>query len=730
MGIKLKSNSIFKTLNAVVLLLIVVLLPIQISKTIDSYSSEKNIYDRVEVRSYLLDFDYRTAFKNNYISADGTPRAELVENEVLENKLEQESLFNKSKEYIESQTYNSDENINKAETGRLIEESRLRIMISEEEIREKYMRELEKEFKDIKESLFNNNRNIEFYCENPETGFVITNVPGSKVEDFIINEEDEEYEYLNITKANGGFKSNKVATENLKSIADYTYGWSSEKGYNRYYKIPKKLLPGDLLYDVQEEQENIIAKYNRNLILSVVMGVVFLLLLIVAYRSRGKDGNKLLDKYYKVVPIEVKIISPLIAIANIFIINWDMVIYARRLLYIRIPFQIILLIISYKFISEIITEGGTKIDYENMKKRSVFYNLKILIIKFINLVKGSFLVKSTKIRVVTVIGMTMLFYISLSFWGKGMSAALPYKILVTIIPLIYPAVMIIYILNIAKGLNLLKISTDKIVEGNYNVDIDVKGPLIIKEITYNIKNIEEGLSIAIDEAVTSEKLKGELITNVSHDLKTPLTSIISYIDLLKNYNLKEEDRKKYINVLDGKAQRLKVLIEDLFEASKASSGSLEIQKENIDVSSLLRQTLGEFQEKISTSSLEFINKWPEEKSELYLDGKKTWRVFENLISNILKYSMENSRVYIEVIKNNDNVQIIMKNMSAYQLDFTEEEVIERFKRGDKSRHTEGSGLGLAIAKSLVELQGGNFKIEIDGDLFKVILTFTSSDIEI
>nr|WP_253199722.1 HAMP domain-containing sensor histidine kinase [Clostridium gasigenes] len=224
--------------------------------------------------------------------------------------------------------------------------------------------------------------------------------------------------------------------------------------------------------------------------------------------------------------------------------------------------------------------------------------------------------------------------------------------------------IIIYVFNLSKRLNLLKLNTDKIVEGNYDVEIEVKGPKIVKEISANIKNIEDGFSKAVDAGIKSEKLKGELIKNVSHDLKTPLTSIISYVDLLKNDNLKEEDRIKYINVLDRKAQRLKVLIEDLFEASKAASGSIELQKENIDVTSLLRQTLGEFQEKISASSLEFINEWPEEKAELYLDGKKTWRVFENLISNILKYSMKNSRVYIDVIKNIYNVQIVMRNISA------------------------------------------------------------------
>ncbi|MEG2458045.1 MAG: histidine kinase dimerization/phospho-acceptor domain-containing protein [Bacilli bacterium] len=720
MDIKLKNNNILRILNIILLLVMVIVLPIQLSKDTRYNSGEKNIYKIDRVRNYLINFDRQTSFKNKYVSEDGTPRPELVESRVVEIKSEQEPLFNASKEYIESQRYNADENINKAETERLIEESRVRIMVSEEKIREQVMMEFEREFNEIKKALVKDNRNIGFYCENPESGFVITNVPGAKAEDFIVDVNNEEYEYIN--KVNG---VDIGSTDELESIAGGMYGGGeNNKEYNRYYRIPKNLAPGDLLYDIQEEQYLIIAEYDKNLAITAIMNVIFLVSLVLAFIGRKKVNSKFLDKCYDFLPIEIKVITPLIVVYNAFIIDYNMVRYMSWLLWTWVPFQIIALIISYKFISEIITKGVTKINYENMKKRSIFYNLKIVITKFVNLIKDSFLVKSTKIRVIIAIVMTILFYVSMLIWNRGMSVGLPVKLFITFFSYIYPIIMIIYILNIAKGLNLLKISTDKIVDGDYNVNINVRGPIIVKDIASNIKNIEDGFGKAVEEAVKSEKLKGELITNVSHDLKTPLTSIISYVDLLKNDNLKEEDRKKYINVLDGKAQRLKVLIEDLFEASKASSGSMEIQKENIDVSSLLRQTLGEFQEKISTSSLEFINKWPEEKAELYLDGKKTWRVFENLISNILKYSMENSRVYIEVIKNEDNVQIIMKNMSAYQLDFTEEEVIERFKRGDKSRHTEGSGLGLAIAKSLVELQGGTFKIEIDGDLFKVRLMFS------
>lgn len=218
-------------------------------------------------------------------------------------------------------------------------------------------------------------------------------------------------------------------------------------------------------------------------------------------------------------------------------------------------------------------------------------------------------------------------------------------------------------------------------------------------------------------------MKSELITNVSHDLKTPLTSIINYIDLLKEENITDDKRARYIEVLDMKSKRLKILIEDLFEASKAVSGNMNFTKEDLNIVSLLRQVIGELEEKINHSQLDIITKWPEEKVILYLDGRKTFRVYENLLNNIIKYSMKNSRVYIDVINNEDEVIIILKNISAYQIDFSSEEIVERFKRGDKARSTEGSGLGLSIAKSIVELQGGEFNIEIDGDLFKVITKF-------
>lgn len=242
----------------------------------------------------------------------------------------------------------------------------------------------------------------------------------------------------------------------------------------------------------------------------------------------------------------------------------------------------------------------------------------------------------------------------------------------------------------------------------------------LSPITHELSKIDEGFQNAVNQELVSQRMKTELISNVSHDLKTPLTSIINYVDLLKNKDLTQGQKEEYVSILDQKSQRLKVLIEDLFEASKAASGNIELVSEKIDLIALLKQTLGELAEKISTSGLQFKVNLPEEKVICELDGRRTYRIFENLMGNILKYAAPHSRVYIDCILE-EEVRITFRNISAYEMNFTAEEIMERFKRGDESRNTEGSGLGLSIAKNLTELQGGKFEVYVDGDLFKVTL---------
>lgn len=242
----------------------------------------------------------------------------------------------------------------------------------------------------------------------------------------------------------------------------------------------------------------------------------------------------------------------------------------------------------------------------------------------------------------------------------------------------------------------------------------------------NLNNINDGVKHNMEEAIKNERLKSELITNVSHDLKTPLTSIISYVNLLKELDIKDKSASEYIDVIENKAMRLKVLIDDLFEASKLSSGQMKLEKNPSDVVSLLKQTLGELSYKIEESGIEFKTDFPDTPIILNIDGQKMWRVFDNMLNNILKYSPSGSRAYIDVADKEDRTVITFKNVSSYPLDFDTGELFERFKRGDAARATEGSGLGLSIAKSIVDLHGGNMSIVTDGDLFKVIIILYKS----
>ena len=298
-------------------------------------------------------------------------------------------------------------------------------------------------------------------------------------------------------------------------------------------------------------------------------------------------------------------------------------------------------------------------------------------------------------------------------------------------PILSLTIVILYVYYLIKKLAYLSYimeGTERIKGGDIHYKLDIIGDDNFSNLAENINNIGEGLDKAIYNQLKSERLKSELITNVSHDLKTPLTSIINYIELIKKEeDIKPEHIKDYVNVLDSKSKRLKVLIEDLFEASKASSGNLELNMEKIDITQLLRQAIGEMEEKLSKANLDLKLRVPEEKTYIMADGKKLYRVLENLLSNISKYSLNNTRVYIDIIEEDDKVKLTMKNISSYELNFDPEEIMERFKRADESRNTEGSGLGLAIARDLVNAQGGRFEIDIDGDLFKSVVEFNLID---
>lgn len=275
-----------------------------------------------------------------------------------------------------------------------------------------------------------------------------------------------------------------------------------------------------------------------------------------------------------------------------------------------------------------------------------------------------------------------------------------------------------------EELNKIQMALKSIYDGDTNIELnpnELKG--VLKQMAVYIDDIAGGLSNAIEQSLKSERLKTELITNVSHDIKTPLTSIINYVDLLKKEKMPNEKATEYLMILDNKSQRLKKLTEDLVEASKASSGNIKLNKERLNVKELVQQVSGEFEDRFKERGLEEITTFPEQDVYIKADGRYMCRILENIYSNVAKYAMENTRVYLDVVKNQHTVVIQMKNISKQELNISADELMQRFVRGETSRNTEGSGLGLSIASSLTELQGGQFHIYLDGDLFKVTIGF-------
>ena len=293
-------------------------------------------------------------------------------------------------------------------------------------------------------------------------------------------------------------------------------------------------------------------------------------------------------------------------------------------------------------------------------------------------------------------------------------------------------VLTVVILYIASSLKLLQKEGQAIADGQ----TEYKGKPIprwlpaLKKHEENLQSIQSGIQKAVDEQTRAERMKTELITNVSHDIKTPLTSIVNYVDLLQKEDIQPDKAKEYVDVLNRQSARLKKLTEDLVEASKASSGCLPVHLARTDVNVLISQLAGDYMEKLEAAQLEPVFRPAPSQPVIQADGQLLSRVLGNLFANICKYALPGTRVYFESAADDETVSITFKNISKYELNIPAEELMARFVRGDRSRHTEGSGLGLSIAQSLTELQGGTFRLEIDGDLFKAIVTFPRDRTEV
>lgn len=305
-------------------------------------------------------------------------------------------------------------------------------------------------------------------------------------------------------------------------------------------------------------------------------------------------------------------------------------------------------------------------------------------------------------------------------WGMSIVSFGPF-ILITLASIMVIPILLLSIKKKSKNLQIIVDTLSKMANNKNTSEIIVKGHGIIADTSRDINTIREGFALSTQKQSDSERLKTELITNVSHDLRTPLTSILNYVDLAKRNNISEQERQEYLTIIDNKSKRLKVLIDDLFEASKMASGAVELQKEKVDLVALMYQTLAEYDDRFKDRRLVIKTKTMDSNMYAYCDGRKMARVFENLFSNIIKYAQPATRVYIEMTYEISEIVIIFKNISNYELGFNVSELSERFKRGDSSRHTEGSGLGLSIVKSILELHEAVFELSQDGDLFKVII---------
>lgn len=661
-------------------------------------------------------------------------------------------------EYIQHDLYKSNFVLNKLliekETGKSVNYSDLYLS---EKVKKNTDTLLvyEEQFKNLKIRLTNELKNLDYLIIDNLNNEKLTNTKQDL--SLLINSNIKNQDILNYYNYYIVIEFDSEGNVNIKNTNQYGYNYYSNKNGNLkgylgldyeeeiinpknvtiVYGIPKNLSYSD--DDIYYNSLNIgnwvygdaLAPYAI-----IIYAVVILMSLIISYKKSKED--KIISKLLN-IPLEILAtliisitacvsLSPEIIYGTLYnteVIN-GLKIYglsesvSRYGLYIiNVIYWIALLFsafIAISLLKHIFKKGIIKYIKENTlvgrftlfiirKSRSVMNNLSKI---DFNENSNKYLLKLVAINFVIVMFCSLL-------WFGGIFGAIVYSIVLFFI-------LRKYMSEIKEKYNILLEATNKIAGGN--LDVEIKEDLkVFEPLKDELQKIQKGFKNAVDEEVKSQRMKTDLISNVSHDLKTPLTSIITYIDLLKDENISEENRKLYLDTLDRKSQRLKNLIEDLFEVSKATSKNVQLNILNVDIVSLMKQTQFELSDKIEESSLKFKWNFPENKVIVPLDSQKTFRVFENLLINIVKYSMPNSRVFIDIVDGNEEVCVTLKNMSANEIDFTSEEIVERFARGDKSRNTEGSGLGLAIAKSFVELQGGNLNVEIDGDLFKVILKF-------
>ncbi len=578
-------------------------------------------------------------------------------------------------------------------------------------------KELAENLKSESKKILKEMRGIEYFIKNNTTGEIVTNTNYKTLNSFKKNASG----YYQAKFENNNLVNRKIGNTEYKPISGYFYYAENQAidvndDIDAYISISKKLIDSNPFEYGYSYYQQIVNKYEKCLELGIPMGLLSLIFFVVYMIMNFKlpKTKREFWNYYNKIPLEVIVTLLSIDIALIVTIAEEPNAFVNQFCIIPIFILLFYFILIIKQLSNF--ERKRDFFKTSWCVRVIIWLLKKMksgIKEMRNAIKQNKDFDLTKKIVTVAILCVVAEFIVLTMSGSWI------EFFVLIILFGIQLWFLIYFVNKLGYLNEIMKGVHRIKEGEINYKIEEKNDIYFSSLANDINNISQGLENSIEQRIKSERMKSELITNVSHDLKTPLTSIINYVELIKKEeNIQPEYLKDYVQVLDKKSKRLKILIEDLFEASKASTGNIELELVRLDLKQLLQQSIGELEDKLEEANLSLRVNLTEEDTYVLADGRRLYRVFENLLCNISKYSLKNTRVYIDVTKEDGKIITTMKNISSYELNFDPDEIMERFKRADESRNTEGSGLGLAIARDLVSLQGGKMSIEIDGDLFK------------
>ena len=485
----------------------------------------------------------------------------------------------------------------------------------------------------------------------------------------------------------------------------------------RAYLEPKQT-PGEELTLLRTSVGTLLRYQNAYLPVGIITAVLCIALLVFLMASMGKtpDGVKLRGIHR--VPVDLFLAAALAAI--LFLANYsggagNLLLYNPLWTWI-LPSTLMALWIGFVALLTLCTISA-RLRAGKWWRNSIIY----IVCRFLyRAVRGLVRALPDAWKGILVYAAVVLvnFFGTLFTWLSG-------SVFIFLLVIVLDVAGLYFVIRTVRQLKTLQTAAQKLAAGDltYTVDTEKMYP-VLKEHGDNLNAVSVGMSRAVNERMKSERFKTELITNVSHDLKTPLTSIVSYVDLLKKEPIESESAQEYIDVLDRQSQKLKKLTADLVDASKASSGALPVHSEKLDLGELLRQSAGEYTEKFAAAGIAPVLLVPEGETYVTADGRLLWRVLDNLLGNAVKYAQSGTRLYLELVQDETETVLTLKNISREPLNIPAEELMERFVRGDGSRHTDGSGLGLSIAKSLMELMGGKLALTLDGDLFKAALVFS------